>query len=138
MSTEIAGDETSVANAEWVDVSRVIQAVESDPHRRAFEKESRLLWSSNADVLNVNTAEPSLMRRFLHHPEFELKRFEFAHHPGDRHKTTTAKRGALNGWDGHPVYCITGDLPIGCLKVKSGSRTTNQHARIVSDAVLQE
>jgi hypothetical protein len=129
-----------------VALQQLLQALQTDHTREPFERETSLNWSAESNIVRVHTAEKSIMRRLLHHPEFTLERF--AARTGDRGEKTyqmdtpeTGSHPDFEDWReaGKPdVLSINGTIPIGCVSLTSGPRTADGHAEVVSKEVLRE
>lgn len=123
--------------ADCVDRIELLNAIKSDPGRKSFEKESRVLWSPRTDHANFYTADPGLMRRLVLHPEFSVRWFEAAQSSDAPRQTyTVASSNAVDRWDGEPVYSLEGSLPAGVLTVKQSPRKQSGHAEIITQRVL--
>jgi hypothetical protein len=114
----------------------LLDALSTDTTREAFERESRLLWSAEADRVDVHTAERSLMRRFLSHPEFRLRWMEVRR--GDRGSRSVEADDLATEWNGEDVLSINGSIPLGCVTVKASPRSTGGHAAVVTRSVLSD
>lgn len=115
-------------------------AVEADPNRGTVAKETGITFSRPDDRAKVNTAEPSLMRRLLAHPEFELRSYETSSDNGSKadYKNVSAETYEEQAHDARkPVYSVHGTIPIGCLKVSATARSSTGHAEVVSASVLE-
>lgn len=123
--------------ADCGDRIELLNAIESDPRRKSFEKESRVLWSPQTDYANFYTADPGLMRRLVLHPEFSVRWFEATQsNDAPRQTYTVASSDAVDRWDGEPVYSLEGSLPVGVLTVKQSPRKQSGHAEIITQRVL--
>ena len=116
------------------DSKDLLDALTTDSTREPFERESRLLWSAETDSVDVHTAERSLMRRFLSHPEFRLRWIEVR--KGDRGCRSIQADSLSTDWSGEDVLSINGSIPIGCLTVKASPRSTGGHADVVTRSIL--
>ena len=106
----------------------IIDAVKDDPELQPIEKETSLSWARPDDHAQVYSEESGVVRRLLEHPEFITVEL--------RVNTVDAwgRRLAPDEYSGGTVTGAKGYLPIGTLKVKGQSRSTSQHARVVSKA----
>lgn len=118
----------------------LLEAIESDPGRNPFERESRLLWRAGTDVLDIYAAEPGVMRRLVLHPHFRLQRLEVATEQGTRSMECEEFESLCSGTDSPPmipsVYSISGIAHVGLQKIAETPRTTGGHAQIITSAVL--
>lgn len=114
----------------------LLDALATDATREPFERESRLLWSAETDRVDVHTAERSLMRRFLNHPEFRLRWVKVR--KGDQRSRSVQADDIATEWCGENVLSINGSIPVGCLSVKASPRSTGGHAAIVTRSVLSD
>lgn len=114
----------------------LLDALTTDATREPFERESRLLWSAETDRVDVHTAERSLMRRFLSHPEFQLSWLEVR--KGDRGSRSVQADDLATEWNGQDVLSINGSIPLGCVTVKASPRSTGGHAAVVTRSVLRD
>lgn len=114
----------------------LLDAITTDTTRKPFERETRFSWSGGTNAADIHTAERSLMRRLLSHPEFELDWFECRN--GDRGSRAVYVHEMAEEWDGEDVLSINGTIPIGCVSLKSSPRKADSHARVVSRKVLED
>lgn len=114
----------------------LLDALATDATREPIERESRLLWSAETDRVDVHTAERSLMRRFLSHPEFHLRWMEVRR--GNRGSRSVQAENLAMEWNGQAILSINGSIPLGCLSVKASPRSTGGHAAVVTRSVLND
>lgn len=122
----------------------LLEAIEADPNRMSFEKETNFLWSSATNVVQVDTAEPSLMRRFVLHDYFRLRHITAVTDDSDKTgeridaqefrecTTETNQNPTIDS-----VYSVSGLGPLGLLTVTMEPRSATGHANIVSNRVLE-
>jgi len=112
------------------------ESVKANPNTTKAEKETTLSWARDLDKATVFTEEPSLMRRFLKHPEFTLTAYRTSH-PEKVGTQVSAEEYEEEGHDGRkPVYSLKGHIPVACLKVSKSARKSSGHADVVSSGVL--
>jgi hypothetical protein len=110
----------------------LVSAVTEDEKLGIVEKETTIKFAKPDNRVLIYTEEGGLMRRLLQHPEFQIRHLRV---------TTEDSWGARIGpddFDGGSITGVDGWLPIGVLSLKTTSRTTSQHAAIVSERVLRE
>lgn len=113
------------------DVATLVEAVEADDRLLPQEKETTVTFAWGDDYADVFTAEPSLMRRLLAHPERRGTSLTLI--DGDKRPTVTPEEyseGAITG--------VATELPVGVLKIQPTPRTTGGHANIVTREHLSE
>jgi hypothetical protein len=91
--------------------------VREDPDLEPIEKETTVRFSKNEDVLHIYSEEGSIVNRLLHHDEFD-----------ESHRRTVDDA----------VVAVGGSLPISCLTIKAGTRSTENHSVVVSQGVFNE
>lgn len=120
------------------DYTQLREAVESDPNREQVEKEFGITFSKSDDRAVVNTAIKSLMRRFLAHPEFDLRYYETS---GDKasYRVVDAEEFEEEGHDGRkPVWSVSGTIPIGTLKIRMNPRQHGSYSDVITNSVLDD
>lgn len=141
---ESTGSTSTGISLRLIERETLLQAIKADPNRRSFEKETNFNWSSGTDIFQVDTAEPSLMRRFVLHDHFRLRRVEVS---TDRSSGSTRTmdaeelREVCSTTDSpptiDPVFSVKGISHVGLLKVRDKPRTSTGHAEIVTSMVLE-
>ncbi len=110
---------------------RLVGAVNEDEKLGAIEKETRLLFSKSDDHVELYTEEGGLMRQLLQHPEFRLEKLRVVT------EDSWGQYVDPDDFDGGTITGVDGWVPIGVLSLKTSSRSTSQHAAIVSERVLR-
>jgi hypothetical protein len=107
----------------------IIDAIKEDPKLQPIEKETTLRFAKCDDEIQVHTEEGGIARRLLKHPEFRTTelRINTDDDWGLRLSPDDYSEGIVTG--------VKGFIPIGLLKVRAGSRSTSQHASVVSNEV---
>ncbi|MEF8826368.1 MAG: hypothetical protein V5A27_08545 [Halapricum sp.] len=117
---------------------QIVEAVVEDPHRKPFEKESRILWSKDGDHVEFYSTNAGEMRRLLQHPEFDLDWLEVSL-PDNPRRTVAINASELPvDFEDRGVYAVEGTLPVGCVLVKRDPRTSGSHADTITSSVLRE
>lgn len=127
-------DETTMT-----DYTDLIDSIASDPDRHGVEIETGILFNNDSDDPNatVHTAETALMRRLLNHPHFDLDWYVTTDDGATVH--VQSEQFAEEGHDGRkPVYAVSGQLPIGCLKISAKPRKNAGNAQVITSTVLGE
>jgi hypothetical protein len=122
---------TAENHAQSQNHSELIDAVAEDRKLTPPEKETILRFAKCDDRVFVYTEEGGLMRRFLQHPEFQLKSLRVTT------EDSWGKRVVPDDFDKGSITGVDGWVPIGVLSLKTSSRTMSQHAAIVPDRVLR-
>lgn len=107
----------------------IIDGFREDPDLTPVEKETNLGFAKCDDYARVYTEEAGIGRRLLKHPEFatvEL-RINTDDALGVRLSPDEFSEGVVTG--------VKGFIPIGALKVSARSRSTSEHASVVSKEV---
>jgi hypothetical protein len=130
-TTDASRDGSGTLKDEQVSTAALVDNVIEDDRLSPAEKESAFHFSKCEDRVSVYTEEAGLMRRLLQHPKFVVESL----------RITTAEswgqRIDVNDFQGGSITGVEGSVPIGALSVKTSTRTTSQHAAIVSEAVLR-
>lgn len=106
-----------------------IDNVAEDSSLVPSEKETSINFGKRHDRARVFSSERGLMRRLLGHPHVEI--VSVTVEEGDRRPPID-----LDDYDGQTVVGVRAIAPIGLLKIGLSPRKDNQHARIVSDRVM--
>lgn len=109
---------------------RVIDSI-GEAELRPKEKETTIRFAKDQDRIRIFSAETSIMRRLIAHPEFEVETI--------RQKTSDGKIDIEDQFeeqfDGRrKTVNVMGTMPIGILQIKSKSPKNNSHAGTVSIA----
>jgi hypothetical protein len=103
-----------------------------DPDLNPFEKETVFRFSSPDDRVEFYSAEASLIRRLVAHPESDIEsvtvREDDRRLDRDLDEVTT---------DDH-VVGVRGSLPVGVLLIKHAPRESGGHANVVTPQVFAE
>jgi len=112
--------------------NRLVEAVAEDQRLGPDEKETVFRFAKTEGRVWVYTEEEGIMRRLLQHSEFQLKSLRVVTEEscGEHIDPDDINGGSITGGDGW--------VPIGVLSVKTSSRSTSQHAAIVSERVLRD
>ena len=132
-----------MVSLEAISVTALAEHATSDTSLEAFERESQLRWSVGDEHAHVETAEPALIRRWVHLEHFALGWFTWVDREGRRHDY--GPHGIAERWfqawheAGRPdVVSIAGSVPIGAVTLKTVPRDGDEHARITPGAVLYD
>ena len=110
----------------------LLGAVREDPRLTPTEKETTLRFAKPDDAVAVFSREAGLTRRLLAHPHVEVEGVTVA---GDG----PARRGVPPGdYSRGDIVGVRACVPVSLLKVSKKPRERDQHAQIVSEAVLAE
>ena len=107
--------------------SDVLEAVREDPDLVPMEKETTFRFAKDQDRADVFTSERGLTRRLLTFPPFDLQTVTLA--DGSRVdciQSIDASEDTIVG--------VRGWVPIGCLKLRTSTRSRGSHAQLVTHA----
>lgn len=109
---------------------RVLDNIRTDPDLQAGERNVGFVSHAAADALTVDVEVPSLVRRLLLHPEFDVEqiRVSDADRFGARMPLSEYREGDVTG--------VRGRLPVGCLKVSESPRNRAPWSTVVASSVL--
>ena len=126
-TTDTTGDNGGQNNQ----YSELVESVAEDEGLMSGDKETIIKFAKSDQSIRVYSEEAGLMRRLLQHPEFDCDslRINTDDSVGKRINVDNFERGSITGVDGW--------LPIGVLSIGTLSRTTSEHAAIVSNRVLK-
>lgn len=126
------------------EMEMLLDAIEADPNRMSFEKENGLNWNASSNVVQVNTAEPGLMRRFVLHHHFRLRHITAVTDDSSKMGrtmdakefrecvTTTNEEYTIDS-----VYSVSGLGPLALLTVAMEPRKSTGHADVVTQNVFE-
>lgn len=109
---------------------RMIDSVNEDDDLLPQEKETTIRMARDQTEITVFSAEGSVSKRLLAHPEFEIDHI--------RQKTSDSKvdidaEDLAEEFDGRRrTVAVQGTMPVGVLTIKSSSRQSTGHAPVVS------
>lgn len=109
---------------------RMIDSVSEDSDLIPEEKETAIHMAKDQSRITVFSAEGSIMKRLLAHPEFEIDHI--------RQTTSDGKVDIREDFEGEfdgrrSTVAVKGSMPVGALFIKSKSRKSTGHANVVSD-----
>ena len=113
--------------------SDLIDAVQSDPDARPFERETSYRFdATDEERMIVYSGMPSQIRGWLRHEYFDPSWFVIT---TDRHHfevDTVHEARELIEDEGASITGLRGTLPIGCLTIKAGPRASNSVGQVVN------
>jgi hypothetical protein len=123
----------SADEPERVDAADLIDAFQyDDPALTPAEKETHFRFARDEDVVHFFAAEAGIGRRLVAHPDSVVE--EVVVEDGGARPACDPE--ALG--EDEAVVAVRGVLPVGALSVKSSLRSSDRHAQIVSERVLDE
>jgi hypothetical protein len=131
------GSKTTVSEAKGAEQhvnenrDQLVEYVAEDRKLTPQEKETILRFAKCDDRVFVYTEEGGIMRRLLQHPEFQLKSLRVTT------EDSWGKQVVPDDFDEGSITGVDGWIPIGVLSLNTSSRTTSQHADVVSERVLR-
>jgi hypothetical protein len=109
------------------------ERVAPDPDLKLKERETTFSFADDEDRARVHSASPAVVRRLLAHDEVSITSATI--HDGEGVENISGP--ALPDSNGD-IVSVRGELPVGCLSVKTVPRNNNQAGNVVSDGVLRE
>ena len=109
---------------------RVLDNIQSDPDLDPIERNVGFVSHADGETFAVDVEVPSLVRRFLLHPEFDVHEIRVS--DADRFG---ARMPIEDYRDGH-VTGVRGEIPIGCVKVSETPRNRATWSTLVASGVL--
>jgi hypothetical protein len=104
----------------------------SDPDLLPQERETLFRFARDQDRLRFFTSEPGIGRRLIAHGHASVEEVVVREGGARPARPTEAVDKADH------VVGVRGTLPIGALSISGDPRRSDQHAAVVSDAVLRE
>jgi len=101
--------------------------VESDPNRTGAEKETGISFLGDEKVATVSSAKKTIVKSLLNHEEFEYSYFSV--YDGDSYRTVRSEDEIL---EEESIVFVSGEIPIGCLTIKSSPRSNNHQSSVVN------
>lgn len=112
------------------------ECVKGDPARSTEEKEFGISFANPDDRIRVDSAIPSLMKKLLLHPNFDLLTYTTT--DGDVSINRSVEHYAEEGHDARkPIYWVSGTLPMGVLKIRPNPRNSTYATDVVTNKVLE-
>lgn len=99
--------------------------VREDDSLTPAEKETTIRCARDETVATIHSEISSMVKGFISHPEFQIKEIRICDDDG------WGKWISPSDWDGDVIMGIKGNIPIGCLKIKSKSRKNNWHSSVI-------
>jgi hypothetical protein len=109
----------------------LIENVESDPNREQHEKETGVNFLGGDEGCTVFSAKKTIVKSLLEHDSFEPSWFEIATESGTKTVTTEEEAAESDG-----IYGVSGEMPIGCLTIKSAPRANNHQSSVVNSETI--
>jgi hypothetical protein len=109
---------------------RVLGNIKSDPDLRPIERNVAFVTDADSDVFRVDVEVPSLIRRLLLHPEFDIEEIRVS--DGDRF----GARMPVSEYREGDITGVKGELPVGCMKVSESPRSRASWSTLVASGVL--
>lgn len=109
----------------------LVELVESDPDRTGAEKESAFTMLGDEKVITAMSAKATIVRSLLKHDHFEPEWFVVE--DGGKANVETIEDAA----DADAIYAVSGEMPVGCLTVKSAPRSNDHQSSIVNAEGVQ-
>ena len=108
---------------------RIIDSIAENDNLTPDEKETSINLTKGDDHIRVFSAERSVMKRLIAHPEFEMLRIRQP--TSDSYKNIS--EDFEEEFDGRrSTVAVEGTMPVGVLFIKAKSRNDDGHARTVS------
>lgn len=115
------------------DADAIAEAWErGDPDLDPAEKETTIRWARDEDTAIVHTDEKGVGRRVIRHDHSTIESVNVLLPDGTRDTLEPEAVGANN-----EVVGVRVRLPVGAVSIKGTPRANDQHAAVVSDAVLR-
>lgn len=103
--------------------------VEGHPDYSRAERETTVCMPGDSDRFTISSFRPSIVRRLLRHPEFQVTHITTYDDDSD----TTQARDDLDDVGDATVCGATGTLPVGALFIKPEPRKSTQQAKVVGN-----
>lgn len=108
----------------------VLDNIRTDPDLDPVERNVAFVSHADADVFEVDVEVPSLIRRFLLHPEFEVREIRVSDEDrfGARMPLGEYREGYVTG--------VKGRIPVGCHKVSVSPRSRASWSTLIASSVM--